>query len=147
MSPRSRQVLQRLPIAASPSGLQKQVPIVSPFAGPAHAGGPLVTSAPLPASSCLPQPCSLPRRRLSRAPRRPADAGSNRLLFGMNRFAGAVSYALPFSTGVTLYVAATDLMPEVNKHHQEYGMRMPLVVFLGVALFWVTEGALEILQP
>ena len=66
---------------------------------------------------------------------------------GMNRFAGAVSYALPFSTGVTLYVAATDLMPEVNKQHQEHGMRMTLVVFLGVALFWLTERALDILQP
>ncbi|HET7747174.1 MAG TPA: ZIP family metal transporter [Vicinamibacteria bacterium] len=61
---------------------------------------------------------------------------------GMHRFEGAVPYALPFSTGVTLYVAATDLMPEVN---EERGMRMTLVVFLGVALFWAAEKLLEIL--
>jgi ZIP family zinc transporter/zinc and cadmium transporter len=68
-------------------------------------------------------------------------------VLGMHRFEGAVSYALPFSTGVTLYVAATDLMPEVNKQHEERGMKMTLVVFLGVALFWLTEKALDIVQP
>ena len=65
-------------------------------------------------------------------------------VLGMHQFERAVSYALPFSTGVTLYVAATDLMPEVN---EERGMRMTLVVFLGVALFWLTERALEIVMP
>ena len=54
----------------------------------------------------------------------------------MHRFAGVVSYALPLSTGVTLYVAASDLIPEVN---EERGIAMALVVFLGVALFYVTE--------
>lgn len=58
----------------------------------------------------------------------------------MWRFADAVTYALPVSAGVTLYVAATDLLPEVN---EERGIRMALVVFLGVALFYVTEAALE----
>jgi zinc transporter ZupT len=57
----------------------------------------------------------------------------------MNRFTGAVSYALPLSTGVTLYVAASDLIPEVN---EERGLRMPLIVFLGVALFYITEHIL-----
>jgi ZIP family zinc transporter/zinc and cadmium transporter len=38
---------------------------------------------------------------------------------------------LPISAGVTLYVAATDLVPEVNR---EPDMRMALLVFLGVAL-------------
>src|SRR5687767_10354590 len=33
---------------------------------------------------------------------------------GMHGFTGAVPYALPLSTGVTLYVAASDLMPAVN---------------------------------
>src|SRR5262249_33247072 len=33
----------------------------------------------------------------------------------MHRFSGAVPYALPLSTGVTLYVAASDLIPEVNE--------------------------------
>ena len=47
---------------------------------------------------------------------------------------------LPLSTGVTLYVAASDLIPEVN---EERGLRMPLVVFLGVALFYVTEHLLD----
>ena len=60
----------------------------------------------------------------------------------MHRFAGAVGYALPVSTGVTLYVAASDLMPEVN---EERGIGMALVVFLGVALFHGTELILEAL--
>jgi zinc transporter ZupT len=54
----------------------------------------------------------------------------------MHRFAGVVPYALPLSTGVTLYVAASDLIPEVN---EERGIAMALVVFLGVALFYLTE--------
>jgi zinc and cadmium transporter len=45
---------------------------------------------------------------------------------------GAVKDALPFSAGVTLYVAASDLIPEVNR---EPGPGMALVVFLGVAIF------------
>ncbi len=61
-------------------------------------------------------------------------------VIGMNYFAAAVAWALPVSTGVTLYVAATDLMPEVN---EERGIRMALVVFLGVLLFWLTELGLE----
>jgi zinc transporter ZupT len=54
--------------------------------------------------------------------------------------AGAVSYALPVSTGVTLYVAASDLIPRVN---EERGIRMALLVFLGVALFALTASLLE----
>jgi ZIP family zinc transporter/zinc and cadmium transporter len=42
-----------------------------------------------------------------------------------------VAYALPISAGVTLYVAATDLVPEVNR---EPDTRMALLVFLGVAI-------------
>ncbi len=42
-----------------------------------------------------------------------------------------VAYALPLSAGVTIYVAASDLIPEVNR---EPGMRLALVVFLGVAV-------------
>ncbi len=49
----------------------------------------------------------------------------------MNLLRAEVSYALPLSAGVTVYVAASDLMPEVNR---EPGVRMALVVFLGVAL-------------
>lgn len=61
---------------------------------------------------------------------------------GMHAFAAAVPYALPVSAGVTLYVAATDLLPEVN---EERGIRMALVVFLGVALFYATDLLLEAL--
>jgi len=48
----------------------------------------------------------------------------------------AVVYALPFSAGVTLYVAASDLIPEVNR---EGGARTSLLVFAGVALFYLTH--------
>ena len=41
-----------------------------------------------------------------------------------------LKYALPLSGGVTLYVAATDLLPEVNR---EPNWRMALLVFVGVA--------------
>jgi ZIP family zinc transporter/zinc and cadmium transporter len=41
-------------------------------------------------------------------------------------------YGLPISAGVAIYVAATDLVPEVNR---EPGMRMALVFFAGVAGF------------
>jgi len=40
-----------------------------------------------------------------------------------------VADALPFSAGVTLYVAASDLIPEVNR---EPGVGMAVSVFLGV---------------
>jgi zinc transporter ZupT len=40
---------------------------------------------------------------------------------------------LPLSAGVTIYVAATDLVPEVNR---EPGIRMALVFFAGVVIFF-----------
>ncbi len=43
-----------------------------------------------------------------------------------------VAYGLPLSAGVGLYVAATDLVPEVNR---EPGIKMALVFFAGVAAF------------
>ena len=49
---------------------------------------------------------------------------------------GSVTYALPISTGSTLYVAATDLMPEVNR---EKGVRMAFVVFAGMGLFLLAK--------
>lgn len=48
----------------------------------------------------------------------------------------AVRYTLPVSAGVALYVAASDLMPEVNR---EPGMRVALLVFLGVALLFLIQ--------
>ncbi|CAN5659511.1 ZIP family metal transporter [soil metagenome] len=53
-----------------------------------------------------------------------------------------VAYALPLASGVTLYVAASDLIPEVNHH----GGKRPLVsmsVFAGVALFFVLHFILH----
>ena len=44
---------------------------------------------------------------------------------------GSIGYALPISAGVTLYVAATDLVPESNR---EPGAGMGALVFLGVAI-------------
>jgi zinc and cadmium transporter len=47
-----------------------------------------------------------------------------------------VGFGLPISAGVTIYVAASDLMPEVNR---EPGAGMALVVFLGVGLFFLLD--------
>jgi zinc transporter ZupT len=52
-----------------------------------------------------------------------------------SRIESSIAYALPVASGVTLYVAASDLIPEVNHH----GGKRPLVsisVFAGVALFF-----------
>jgi ZIP family zinc transporter/zinc and cadmium transporter len=43
-----------------------------------------------------------------------------------------LSYGLPISAGVALYVGASDLVPEVNR---EPGIRMALVFFAGVGAF------------
>lgn len=45
-----------------------------------------------------------------------------------------VMVGLPLSAGVTVYVAATDLVPEVNR---EPGIRMALVFFAGVFIFFL----------
>lgn len=53
-----------------------------------------------------------------------------------------VAYALPLASGVTLYVAASDLIPEINHH----GGKNPLVsfsVFAGVTLFFLAHYALH----
>jgi len=47
-----------------------------------------------------------------------------------------VSAGLPLAAGVTLYVAASDLIPEVNR---EPGIRMALMVFVGVAIFLLLD--------
>ena len=49
---------------------------------------------------------------------------------------GQLKYALPLSGGVTLYVAATDLLPEVNR---EPNWRMALLVFVGVASLLIMQ--------
>ena len=66
-------------------------------------------------------------------------------LLGAATFAGVltmavfrhqVSFGLPLSAGVTIYVAASDLIPEVNR---EPGVKMALTVFVGVGLFFLLE--------
>jgi ZIP family zinc transporter/zinc and cadmium transporter len=54
---------------------------------------------------------------------------------------GQLKYALPLSGGVTLYVAATDLLPEVNK---EPNWRMALLVFIGVASLLILHGLFKV---
>jgi zinc transporter ZupT len=49
----------------------------------------------------------------------------------------AVADALPFSAGVTLYVAASDLIPEVNR---EPSFGMAVLVFLGVAILIILKA-------
>jgi zinc and cadmium transporter len=67
------------------------------------------------------------------------------VLLGAATFAGVltmavfrreVSFGLPLSAGVTIYVAASDLIPEVNR---EPGIKMALVVFLGVGLMFLLD--------
>ena len=67
------------------------------------------------------------------------------VLLGAATFAGVltmavfqhqVSFGLPLSAGVTIYVAASDLMPEVNR---EPGAKMALVVFLGVGFLFLLD--------
>lgn len=54
---------------------------------------------------------------------------------------GLVRTALPFSAGVTVYVAASDLIPEVNKESRGY---ISLGVFAGVLLFFIAERLLAL---
>ena len=80
-----------------------------------------------------------------------ASGSSRRAAFGSSALLGAATVAgvlamgllarfvnagLPISAGVTLYVAASDLIPEVNK---EPGVKMAGVVFVGVALLFVLD--------
>ncbi|HYL68228.1 MAG TPA: ZIP family metal transporter, partial [Candidatus Limnocylindria bacterium] len=53
----------------------------------------------------------------------------------------AVADALPFSAGVTLYVAASDLIPEVNR---EPSFGMAVLVFLGVAVLLGLKALLHL---
>ena len=54
-------------------------------------------------------------------------------------FHGQLDYALPLAGGVTLYVAATDLLPEVNR---QPNWRMALLVFSGVAILLILQRLL-----
>lgn len=48
----------------------------------------------------------------------------------------ALIVALPLSAGATLYIAASDLIPEINR---EGGWKASLSIFAGVALFYLTH--------
>jgi ZIP family zinc transporter/zinc and cadmium transporter len=61
------------------------------------------------------------------------------LLTGVADLAG---YGLALATGVTIYVAATDLVPEVNK---EVGHHLAFMVLGGVALYLLAAWALRLL--
>jgi ZIP family zinc transporter/zinc and cadmium transporter len=61
------------------------------------------------------------------------------LLSGAADLAG---YGLALATGVTIYVAATDLVPEVNK---EVGHHLAFTVLGGVALYLATTWGLRLL--
>jgi len=50
-----------------------------------------------------------------------------------------VGYALAVSAGVTIYVAASDLIPEVNR---EGGPALGWTVFAGLALFALSDWLL-----
>jgi ZIP family zinc transporter/zinc and cadmium transporter len=66
-------------------------------------------------------------------------------LLGVATLAGVIAFhvtgekpeALPLAAGCTLYVAATDLMPEVNREH---GVKMALLVFAGMGLFLLARA-------
>ncbi|HVO63045.1 MAG TPA: ZIP family metal transporter [Terriglobales bacterium] len=58
----------------------------------------------------------------------------------MAMFRHGVSAGLPLSAGVTIYVAASDLVPEVNK---EPGVRMALLVFIGVGCLFFLDHFLH----
>ena len=60
----------------------------------------------------------------------------------INLLPGWVQAGLPLSAGVAIYVAATDLVPEVNR---EPGIRMALVFFAGVAAFLILRMVLPAL--
>jgi zinc and cadmium transporter len=55
-------------------------------------------------------------------------------------FRHQVGFGLPLSAGVTIYVAASDLIPEVN---QETGVRMAVLVFVGAASMFVLDHFLH----
>ena len=54
----------------------------------------------------------------------------------MALFRHQVTFGLPLSAGVTIYVAASDLIPEVNR---EPGAKMALIVFFGVGFLFLLD--------
>lgn len=58
-------------------------------------------------------------------------------------FAVDVSYLIPLAAGNFLYIAAADLVPEVNKHPSWRAGLVNLVMFLGGAALMYAAAALE----
>jgi zinc transporter ZupT len=54
---------------------------------------------------------------------------------------GTLADALPFAGGVTLYVAASDLIPEVN---HDPGVGVAILVFLGVAIMVLLKAIFQL---
>ncbi|HZQ23428.1 MAG TPA: ZIP family metal transporter [Terriglobales bacterium] len=54
----------------------------------------------------------------------------------MGVFRHEVAAGLPLAAGVTIYVAASDLIPEVNK---EPGVKMAVLVFIGVGFLFLLD--------
>lgn len=55
-------------------------------------------------------------------------------------FTGAVKFTLPFSAGVTFYIAATDLVPIIN---ESKGLRYSFTFFSGILIFYLTDLILQ----
>ena len=51
-------------------------------------------------------------------------------------FSHGVRYTLPFSAGVTFYIAASDLVPIINESR---GLRYSFAFFAGILVFYVSE--------
>jgi zinc and cadmium transporter len=63
-------------------------------------------------------------------------AGTLAGVFTMVLVQHGVAIGLPIAAGVTIYVAASDIVPEVNR---EPGIRMPLLLFVGVATLFMLD--------
>lgn len=54
----------------------------------------------------------------------------------ISSFGSVVLYSLPFSAGVTFYVAATDLVPIINESR---GLRFSFAFFAGILVFYLAD--------
>ena len=61
-------------------------------------------------------------------------AGALLVLLFVSIDARVIGFLFAFSAGSSVYVGACDLIPEINRHR---GRSAPLLVFLGMFLFWI----------
>lgn len=66
------------------------------------------------------------------------------LFFGLGKSIDFSVYVLPFASGITLYVAASDLIPEIN-HHGGKRPSVSLAVLGGVLFFFVFHSILHLI--